>query len=154
MAWRVAFYEVLAVGAPGPKDFDDHWSFSFGDAVKAAPALCRMTSSVFGGIAARNRADGAAVVLEERISVGDPGCRVVVHLCAPPEEVAPLLPQTAPTPDAAMRTLSPFLKPSGLLFHRRGRVNVIRANVSLEDGAHRVGARRRGGRDHGGRQLL
>ena len=51
----------------------------FGDAVRAAPALCRMTSSVFGGIAARN-AGGAAVLLEERIAVGDPGCRVVIRL--------------------------------------------------------------------------
>lgn len=40
----------------------------FGNAVRAAPALCRMTSSVFGGIAARNVEDGAAVVLEERIA--------------------------------------------------------------------------------------
>lgn len=52
----------------------------FGDVVRKAPALCRMTSSVFGGIAARNSDQGAAVVLEERIAVGDPGCRVVVHL--------------------------------------------------------------------------
>jgi anti-sigma regulatory factor (Ser/Thr protein kinase)/predicted ArsR family transcriptional regulator len=52
----------------------------FGDAVQRAPALCRMTSSVFGGIAARNTDGGAAVVLEERIAVGDPGCRVVVGL--------------------------------------------------------------------------
>lgn len=52
----------------------------FGDAVRRAPALCRMTSSVFGGIAARNVDGGASVVLEERIAVGDPGCRVVVHL--------------------------------------------------------------------------
>lgn len=52
----------------------------FGDAVRRAPALCRMTSSVFGGIAARNADEGAAVVLEERIAVGDPGCRVVVYL--------------------------------------------------------------------------
>lgn len=51
----------------------------FGDAVKRAPGLCRMTSSVFGGIAARNTG-GAAVVLEERIAVGDPECRVVVWL--------------------------------------------------------------------------
>jgi anti-sigma regulatory factor (Ser/Thr protein kinase) len=57
----------------------------FGDAVRKAPALCRMTSSVFGGIAARNGDHGAAVVLEERIAVGDPGCRVVVHLGPPPE---------------------------------------------------------------------
>ena len=58
----------------------------FGDVVRTSPALCRMTSSVFGGIAARNGDDGAAVVLEERIAVGDPGCRVVVHLGAPPPE--------------------------------------------------------------------
>jgi anti-sigma regulatory factor (Ser/Thr protein kinase)/predicted ArsR family transcriptional regulator len=56
----------------------------FGNAVRKSPALCRMTSSVFGGIAARNRDDGAAVVLEERIAIGDPGCRVIVHLGEPP----------------------------------------------------------------------
>ena len=56
----------------------------FGDVVRRSPALCRMTSSVFGGITARNRDDEASVVLEERIAVGDPGCRVVVHLGAPP----------------------------------------------------------------------
>ncbi len=51
----------------------------FGDVVRRAPGLCRMTSSVFGGIAARN-AGGATVMLEERIAVGDPECRVVVWL--------------------------------------------------------------------------
>ena len=56
----------------------------FGDLVRLAPSLCRMTSSVFGGIAARNNDEGAAVVLEERIAVGDPGCRVVVYLTEPP----------------------------------------------------------------------
>jgi anti-sigma regulatory factor (Ser/Thr protein kinase) len=61
----------------------------FGAAVQHAPALCRMTSSVFGGIAARNSPHGqAAVVLEERIAVGDPHCRVVVHLGGAPSEVA------------------------------------------------------------------
>jgi anti-sigma regulatory factor (Ser/Thr protein kinase) len=59
----------------------------FGDVVKLAPSLCRMTSSVFGGIAARNSDDGAAVLLEERIAVGDPGCRVVVYLGEPPTQV-------------------------------------------------------------------
>ncbi len=48
-------------------------------AVRRAPGLCRMTSSVFGGIAARNTG-GATVVLEERIALGDPECRVVVWL--------------------------------------------------------------------------
>ena len=52
----------------------------FGDAVRLAPSLCRMTSSVFGGIAARNSEHSASVLLEERIAVGDPGCRVVVEL--------------------------------------------------------------------------
>ncbi|MBT8200169.1 MAG: ATP-binding protein [Acidimicrobiia bacterium] len=51
----------------------------FGPAVRKSPALCRMTSSVFGGIAARNAGD-STVVLEERIAVGDPGCKVVVNL--------------------------------------------------------------------------
>lgn len=51
----------------------------FGDVVRRAPGLCRMTSSVFGGIAARNTG-GASVILEERIAVGDPECRVVVWL--------------------------------------------------------------------------
>lgn len=51
----------------------------FGDAVRRSPALCRMTSSVFGGIGARN-AGAATVQLQERLALGDPGCRVVVHL--------------------------------------------------------------------------
>jgi predicted ArsR family transcriptional regulator len=51
----------------------------FGEVVKRAPGLCRMTSSVFGGIASRNTG-GASVVLEERIAVGDPECRVFVWL--------------------------------------------------------------------------
>ena len=61
----------------------------FGEAVRHAPALCRMTSSVFGGLAARNHPEGATVLLEERIAVGDPGCRVVVYLGRAPAEVAP-----------------------------------------------------------------
>jgi len=61
----------------------------FGDVVRRAPALCRMTSSVFGGIAARNTESGASVLLEERIAVGDPGCRVVVYLGPAPAEAEP-----------------------------------------------------------------
>ena len=51
----------------------------FGKAVQREPSLCWMTSSVFGGIAARNRSR-SAVLLEERIALGDPECRVVVWL--------------------------------------------------------------------------
>jgi hypothetical protein len=43
-----------------------------------------MTSSVFGGIAARNFGQ-ASVILEERIAVGDLQCRVVVDLRPDPE---------------------------------------------------------------------
>jgi anti-sigma regulatory factor (Ser/Thr protein kinase) len=61
----------------------------FGDSVLQAPALCRMTSSVFGAIAARNTEGEVAVLLEERIAVGDHGCRVVVSLTPPAEDAAP-----------------------------------------------------------------
>lgn len=63
----------------------------FGDVVRLAPSLCRMTSSVFGGIAARNTGHGASVLLEERIAVGDPGCRVVVYLQEPSPSERPLV---------------------------------------------------------------
>ena len=48
-----------------------------------------MTSSVFWGIAARNRSHPVSVLLEERIAVGDPACRVVVSLVPVPEDEAP-----------------------------------------------------------------
>lgn len=50
----------------------------FGDAVKQAPELCQMTSSVFGGIAARNFGY-AKVVLDKRIAVGDGMCEVRIY---------------------------------------------------------------------------
>ncbi len=54
----------------------------FGDKVLDRPALCMMTSNVFGNIAADNMGY-ARVVLEETIELGAPGCRVVVHLTPP-----------------------------------------------------------------------
>ncbi|HEX2165560.1 MAG TPA: methanogen output domain 1-containing protein [Thermoanaerobaculia bacterium] len=51
----------------------------FGDKVLGRPALCMMTSNVFGAIAARNLG-WAKVELQETIAQGAPGCRVVVHL--------------------------------------------------------------------------
>lgn len=50
----------------------------FGEAVKHAPELCKMTSSVFGGIAAHNFGY-AKVILEKRIAVGDGMCEVCIH---------------------------------------------------------------------------
>jgi hypothetical protein len=51
----------------------------FGEAVRHAPELCKMTSSVFGGIAAHNFGY-AKVILEKRIAVGDGMCEVCIHL--------------------------------------------------------------------------
>ena len=68
----------------------------FGPVVQRQPGLCRMTSSVFGGIAARNTGR-SAVVLEERIALGDPECRVVVWLGD----------SEPPDPDAAHHYLGP-----------------------------------------------
>ena len=50
----------------------------FGTEVQRAPGLCRMTSSVFGGIAARATNSETVVSLDERIAVGDPQCRVTI----------------------------------------------------------------------------
>lgn len=53
----------------------------FGEAVRRAPSLCRMTAGVIGGIATRNVTHGeASVLLAERIAVGDPWCRIEVWL--------------------------------------------------------------------------
>lgn len=51
----------------------------FGDKVLGRPALCMMTSNVFGSITADNLGY-ANVVIEQAIARGDAGCRVVVHL--------------------------------------------------------------------------
>ena len=51
----------------------------FGEKVLGRPALCMMTSNVFGSIAADNLGF-AKVELQETIALGHPGCRVVVHL--------------------------------------------------------------------------
>lgn len=51
----------------------------FGKNVVGRPALCMMTSNVFGRIAAENLGH-ARVSLEKTIARGDPGCRVVVYL--------------------------------------------------------------------------
>lgn len=56
----------------------------FAEKVIGRPAMCMMTSNVFGAIAADNLGY-ARVVLEQTIAEGAPGCRVVVHLNPPRE---------------------------------------------------------------------
>lgn len=51
----------------------------FAEKVVGRPAMCMMTSNVFGHIASENLGY-AKVVLEETIAEGAPGCRVVVYL--------------------------------------------------------------------------
>lgn len=51
----------------------------FGEKVNNRPALCMMTSNVFGSIAAENRGY-AKVELQETIAQGAAGCRVVLYL--------------------------------------------------------------------------
>ncbi|MDP3720273.1 MAG: methanogen output domain 1-containing protein [Acidobacteriota bacterium] len=51
----------------------------FAEKVIGRPALCMMTSNVFGSIAAQNLGY-AKVVIEQAIARGDSGCRVVVYL--------------------------------------------------------------------------
>lgn len=60
----------------------------FAEKVIGRPALCMMTSNVFGTIAADNLGY-SKVVIERSIAQGDSECRVVVHLKPTPEaEVA------------------------------------------------------------------
>ena len=56
----------------------------FAEKVVSRPALCMMTSNVFGVIAAENLGY-SKIVLEETIAEGHAGCRVVVYLKPTPE---------------------------------------------------------------------
>jgi predicted ArsR family transcriptional regulator len=56
----------------------------FADKVIGRPAMCMMTSNVFGSIAAQNLGY-AKVMLEETIAQGAAGCRVTVFLKPTPE---------------------------------------------------------------------
>lgn len=51
----------------------------FGALVHSAPGLCHMTSSIFGGVAARNFGY-AKVELQRRIALGSDSCDICIHL--------------------------------------------------------------------------
>jgi predicted ArsR family transcriptional regulator len=59
----------------------------FAEKVVGRPAMCMMTSNVFGVIAAENLGY-ARVELDETIALGHAGCRVTVHLREPAEGAA------------------------------------------------------------------
>lgn len=56
----------------------------FGEKVVGRPALCMMTSNVFGIIAAENLGY-AKIAIQESIARGDAGCHVVIYLKPSPE---------------------------------------------------------------------
>jgi predicted ArsR family transcriptional regulator len=56
----------------------------FAEKVMGRPAMCMMTSNVFGSIAADNLGY-AKVELQETIAMGHNGCKVVVHLQHTPD---------------------------------------------------------------------
>lgn len=64
-----------------------HRACPFGDKVAGRPSMRMMTSNVFGAIAAENPGY-ARVELQETITAGAPGCRVVVHLQPEPAVAA------------------------------------------------------------------
>lgn len=54
--------------------------------VKGHSSLCMVTSTVFGGIAARNLGY-AKIIKESSIADGDPECRVVIYICQTEEAI-------------------------------------------------------------------
>lgn len=77
--------------------------------VRQSPSLCFMTSSVFGGIAARNFG-WSKVVLHKRIALGDPGCYVTVHLQRTPEAEAAVGREYSPDADQASPDIAEQLR--------------------------------------------
>lgn len=77
--------------------------------VRESPSLCFMTSSVFGGIAARNFGY-AKVVLHKRIALGDDGCYVSVHLKPTPEAQAAIGREYFPDIDQASPDIAEQLR--------------------------------------------
>ncbi|MDQ4044208.1 MAG: ATP-binding protein [Chloroflexota bacterium] len=77
--------------------------------VRQSPSLCFMTSSVFGGIAARNLGY-AKVVLHKRIALGDDGCYATVHLQKTQEAEAGIGREYFPDIDAASPDIAEQLR--------------------------------------------
>lgn len=86
--------------------------------VRESPSLCFMTSSVFGGIAARNFG-WAKVVLHQRIALGDPGCYVTVYLKPTPEARAAIGREYTPEIDRASPDVAEQLRLMDSVRHLR-----------------------------------
>lgn len=84
--------------------------------VRQSPSLCFMTSSVFGGIAARNFGY-AKTVLHKRIALGDPGCYVTVYLQRSDEAMAAVGKEYAPDSEQASPDIAEQLRLMDQLRH-------------------------------------
>ena len=85
----------------------------FGEAVMQAPELCKMTSSLFGGIAARNFGY-AKVILDKRIALGDRVCEARIY--------------TVPKQAASFEG-DEYHKEQGVI---RGRATTVEANITKD----------------------
>lgn len=102
----------------------------FGEIVGRSPGLCRMTSSVFGGIAARNFGY-SKVSIGQAIARGDTNCRVTVFLghsdeaeAAPGDEYTREM-ATVPT---EIEKAAPGLV--GTMLERQGLFPILLSNIS------------------------
>jgi PAS domain S-box-containing protein len=93
-------------------------SCPFDEFVRQSPSLCFMTSSVFGGIAARNFGY-AKSVLHKRIALGDPGCYVSVYLQRTPEAEAAVGREYYPDVDLADPNIAEQLRLMDSVRHLR-----------------------------------
>ncbi|BCB05576.1 methanogen output domain 1-containing protein [Bacillus sp. KH172YL63] len=113
----------------------------FGEAVQDAPHLCNMTSSVFGGIAAR-KFGYSKVVLRKRIALGDPGCEVAVYFRETEAEDGDVYEDLRYTPDhgnpfqweeETLRLLNEQLRKSDeLIMKLVGELEELRAQVKRD----------------------
>jgi PAS domain S-box-containing protein len=93
-------------------------SCPFDEFVRQSPSLCFMTSSVFGGIAARNFGYGKTV-LHKRIALGDPGCLVTVYLRRTPAAEAAVGREYVPDIDRASPDIAEQLRLMDSVRHLR-----------------------------------
>lgn len=101
-------------------------SCPFDALVRQSPSLCFMTSSVFGGIAARNFGY-AKVALHKRIALGDDGCHVTVHLRKTPEAEAAIGREYYPDVDAASPDIAEQLRLMDRLRALRSELSELRS---------------------------
>ncbi|MDT8407048.1 MAG: sigma 54-interacting transcriptional regulator [Methylococcales bacterium] len=101
----------------------------FGEQVSLFPELCRMTSSVFGGIAARNFGY-AKVEIKRSIARGHGGCEVCIHLDADAAQCQPGL-EYRNTPTTEARALNDRIEQRMRSIWWRGPKQALKAKPAI-----------------------